>query len=113
MDNTLKDLILENDIISFDMFDTLVTRIIDDPENVFSILEKEFKIPSFRVIRHEKQAELGLKLQQEKKYPHANLDEIYNYIKETKDIKNTDDIMKIHKYTKYTNLLKKIRKKLL
>lgn len=94
MDNTLKDLILENDIISFDMFDTLVTRIIDDPENVFSILEKEFDIPSFRIIRHDKQAELGIKLTNEKGYPHANLDEIYDYISETTNIKNTNEIMK-------------------
>ena len=94
MDNTLKNLILENDIISFDMFDTLVTRIIDDPENVFSILEKEFNIPSFRALRHDKQSELGLKLFNDKGYPHANLDEIYEYIIETTSIKNTNIIKK-------------------
>ena len=89
MFSDLKELIKNSKVISFDIFDTLITRIVDRPEAVFELIEKTENIPNFSKIRQEKQAEIGTILMQEKKYPHATLDEIYDYIKETTSI---DDI---------------------
>ena len=94
MNNTLKEKIQQSKVVSFDMFDTLVIRIIDCPEILFDMMGKVFDIDDFRNIRTSMQAELGLKLQQEKSYPHANIDEIYDYIKENTDINNTTELMK-------------------
>ena len=89
MSDYLKALIRNSKVISFDIFDTLITRIVDRPEAVFELMEKMENIPNFSKIRQEKQAEIGIILMQEKNYPHATLDEIYDYIKETTTIKNT------------------------
>ena len=94
MNKTLQDKILKSKVVSFDMFDTLVLRIIDDPEILFDMMGKIFDIDNFREIRTSMQAECGLILQREKGYPHANIDEIYGYIKKNTDIKNTDELMK-------------------
>jgi len=88
----LKKLIDNCEIVSFDIFDTLITRLVDRPEVVFEIMEKEFAIPNFSNIRQEMQAKVGLELMQTKKYPHANMDEIYDYIKNQTDINNTDEL---------------------
>ena len=88
----LKEKILENKIISFDMFDTLVLRIVDTPEIVFDLIGKKYKIKDFRKIRHDMQAEYGLQLQQEKGFPHANIDEIYDYMKKQTKISNTKEL---------------------
>ena len=85
--------ILKHKVISFDIFDTLITRIVDNPEIVFKMLGVIFNIDNFDNIRKNMQSECGLKLIDEKNYPHANIDEIYDYIKEKKGIKNTKDIM--------------------
>ena len=89
MNDTLKQKIQQSKVISFDMFDTLVIRIIDCPEILFDMMGKIFNIDNFRTVRTSMQAELGLKLQQESGYPHANIDEIYDYIKKKTKIKNT------------------------
>ena len=90
----LKKLVDESEVVSFDIFDTLITRIVDNPEVVFDIIGEKYNIENFKKIRMEKQSEIGTILMQEKNYPHADLDEIYDYIKETTDIKNTDEIKK-------------------
>lgn len=51
-----KDLIsvLERyDVISFDLFDTLIFRCFDDPKDVFAVLGYKLKIPNFKKIRIE------------------------------------------------------------
>ena len=93
MDNILKDKILNSKVISFDMFDTLVVRIIDTPEILFDMIGKKFNIDNFRGIRTQMQAECGLKLQEKYNYPHANIEEIYEYIKHNTDIENTSELM--------------------
>ncbi len=90
----LKELIKKSKVISFDIFDTLITRIVDRPEAVFELMEKSENIPNFSKIRQEKQAEIGTILMKEKNYPHATLDEIYDYISKTTDIKNVDKLKK-------------------
>ena len=90
----LKKLIDDNEIISFDIFDTLITRIVDNPETVFDIIGEKYDIDNFKKIRMDKQSEIGTILMQEKDYPHANMDEIYDYIKETTNITNTKEIKK-------------------
>lgn len=94
MDKALEEKILKADVISFDMFDTLVIRIIDNPEILFDMMGKVFGISDFRKIRTTMQSELGLSLQKDKGFPHANIDEIYAYMKKKTGIKNTDELMK-------------------
>ena len=38
----------EADIISFDIFDTLITRKVYSPEDIFSIIDEHFKIKNFK-----------------------------------------------------------------
>lgn len=93
MDKTLESKILMAKVVSFDMFDTLVLRTIDCPEILFDMMGKIFGVKDFRKIRTSMQAECGLQLQKERHYPHANIDEIYDYIKKNTSIKNTSELM--------------------
>ena len=93
MNEILQKKILDSKIISFDMFDTLVIRIIDNPEILFDMMGEIFDIDNFKKIRVSMQAELGRIIQKEDNYPHANIDEIYDYIKEKTKIKNTAELM--------------------
>ncbi len=65
------------DVISFDVFDTLLLRRVDKPRDVFSILEKENKLPGFA--RDRERAE---RLAREKKFTaegtyEVTIDDIY------------------------------------
>ena len=93
MSEELKQKIMSSKVVSFDIFDTLIVRMVGRPETVFDIIGKHFSIPDFRNIRMSMQSELGLKLIADKNYPHANIDEIYDYIKDNTDIENTKEIM--------------------
>ncbi len=94
MDKILKDKIDKAKIISFDMFDTLVIRVIDNPEILFDMMGEKYHIKDFRNIRTSMQAKCGLELQSKKNYPHANIDEIYEYIKRNTTIENTSELMR-------------------
>ena len=102
---TLKEQILEHDIISFDMFNTLVLRIVSNEDAIFDLIEKKFKIKNFKKIRKESQAKCGLELQQKKDYSHANIDEIYEYIKVNENILNVEEIMEYEKKLEYDSIL--------
>lgn len=93
MNKILEEKILKAKIVSFDMFDTLVLRIIDNPEILFDMMGYIFDIKDFRNIRTSMQAKCGLELQQNRHYPHANIDEIYDYIKDNTNIKDTKKLM--------------------
>lgn len=85
MDNQfaeMKEIIEKVEIVSFDIFDTLIRRIVNDPETVFDIVGKQFDILNFREIRQKNQALASQKVEREKRIPHADINEIYGYIAE-------------------------------
>jgi len=90
----LKNKIDSSKVISFDIFDTLVTRIVDRPEAVFELIGYKYHINNFCNIRIDAQAKISLIFQKEKHYPHANLDDIYNYIRDNYAIDNTKELKK-------------------
>ena len=51
LSDELKGLIDESEVISFDVFDTLIRRVTDEPETVFDIVGKQYGINDFRKIR--------------------------------------------------------------
>lgn len=88
MKEELKQLILEHDVISFDMFDTLVFRLLNNAESLFDIIGYKYDIEGFRKIRHDKQSEISRIVFEKNGFPHADFDEIYDYIEKTTSIKN-------------------------
>ena len=48
----------KNDVISFDIFDTLIFRVVEDPIDVFTILENEWKINGFAIARQKAERKL-------------------------------------------------------
>lgn len=86
--------LLKYDVISFDIFDTLITRKIYSPDDIFEILNNEFKKElgdtSFLELRKSAEREANLKLQHD-----VNLDEIYDNFKCIKSLnKKVIDKMK-------------------
>lgn len=67
-------------VVSFDVFDTLLFRKVNTPEDVFELIGKKYAIPSFCKIRVEGQRSASQQLAEKFQYPHANFDEIYDYI---------------------------------
>lgn len=84
----LKEKIRNAEIVSFDVFDTLLLRVVDRPLAVFEILEKHLKINDFSKLRPNLQNKASEKVMEKQKFPHANLREIYQEIKE--QLKNTE-----------------------
>ncbi len=78
--NSLNKLIDEAEIVSFDVFDTLLFRMEKMPEDVFALMEKNLGIIGFAQFRQESQRKASMELERDKGYPHANLDEIYGYM---------------------------------
>jgi len=66
----LLDAIDSHDIISFDIFDTLLNRIVMYPKDVFEIIEKKTEIEGFADRRYEIQIS----------YPHCSLNDIYSML---------------------------------
>lgn len=83
MDLELKKLIDQVRVVSFDVFDTLILRIVNDPETVFELVGQKFELCGYRAIRQRVQAREGVRLFAEKNYPHADMDEIYNALSKT------------------------------
>lgn len=98
MDKILLEKINHADIVSFDIFDTLITHIVDRPEAIFELIEHKYMINDFVNIRIKSQSEIGLILQKEKNYPHANLKDIYDYICKNKGIKNVKELLDYELY---------------
>ena len=89
------------DIISFDVFDTLIERDVDDPRDIFEIMGKELGEKSFRKSRIEAENCARLK----RTSGEVSLDEIYD---EIKNINNDKEVLK--EYELWTEL-KHIRPK--
>ncbi len=93
----LKDKIDQADIVSFDIFDTLIMRKIFSPEDVFRLLGEKVKAElksdcNITGIRAQVAAKCG---------PFATINEIYEKIKKQIDLtdKNISDIMQLEKKT--------------
>lgn len=76
----LIDKLCKYDVISFDVFDTLIFRPFTSPRVLFSIMEKRLGIYKFSKIRVDSENEISIFNQ--KKYSHSNvtLNEIYDLI---------------------------------
>lgn len=79
---TLSKELLEYDVISFDMFDTLIFRCFNDPKDVFWLVGNELHIPNYKVIR----AAIEQELREEKANGEVTIDEIYDVISKRYDI---------------------------
>ena len=93
----LKDKVDKADIVSFDIFDTLIMRKIFSPEDVFRLLGEKVRAElnidcGIDSIRSQAAAQCG---------PHATISEIYQQIKKTTNLtdKNIMDIMQLEKDT--------------
>lgn len=84
------------EIISFDIFDTLLNRVVCDPEVVFDIVGMNLGIENYRHIRMLNQNEASRKFEQKNIKPHANYDDIFDYMQEkTNFSKSTIQQLKI------------------
>ena len=82
----LKQLINEAEVVSFDVFDTLLFRKVDTPETIFDIVGKCFHIHGFRKLRVDCQNEASRRTYAIHRYPHADMDEIYEVLSEHMEI---------------------------
>lgn len=72
----MKKKVLDFDIVSFDVFDTLIKRDVDRPRDVFLLIQKKYNVPNFydKRIEAENDARSTLKWKRE-----VTLDEIYEF----------------------------------
>lgn len=83
----IKESIAAADVVSFDIFDTLIFRIVNEPEDIFTLIGYILNIKNFKEIRQKGQQMASMKVEREYGFPHADIDEIYEYIKQTSDMK--------------------------
>ena len=82
----IRESIAKADVVSFDVFDTLMFRLVNEPEDIFTLMGYILNIPNFKEIRQKGQQMASMKVEREYRFPHADIDEIYEYIKETSQI---------------------------
>ncbi len=70
----------EYDVVSFDVFDTLIFRPFTSPRVLFSIMEKRLGIYKFSKIRVDSEDEVRIFNQENYKHDNTTLSEIYNLI---------------------------------
>ena len=70
--NFLIEALRKADVISFDIFDTLITRRIYSPEDIFSIIEQKYKLDHFKEKRIQADSIARKQLGRD-----INLDDIY------------------------------------
>ena len=76
----LKKAIQQAEIISFDVFDTLIVRLTNTPEDVFSLLERKIEVRGLADWRQKCQMLASQQVEQEENKAHADLDDIYEYL---------------------------------
>lgn len=76
----MKEIIDNVEVVSFDIFDTLIKRIVNSPEAVFDIVGNQFGILNFQEIREKNQVLASQKVEREQHIPHADINDIYAYI---------------------------------
>lgn len=72
--------LLQYDIVSFDIFDTLIFRMISEPKDAFILLEEQNKIFDFAQLRSKAESEVRSELDTLIGSRDATIYEIYNYI---------------------------------
>ena len=82
----LKDRIHQAKVVSFDIFDTLLFRKTNSPEVIFDLVGKYFGIHGFRKIRMDAQNEASARAYAAFKYPHADMDQIYEVLSERQEM---------------------------
>lgn len=73
----MHEIISKHDVISFDIFDTLLIRKLLNPEDVFTLMERETGVIGFRSLRVKAEAIARERLYKEIKKSEVNLEEIY------------------------------------
>ena len=68
------------DIISFDIFDTLIVRLCARAEDIFRLMEAKTQIRGFAAAREELQRRCGLAVEKTRREPHCTFDDIYEYM---------------------------------
>ena len=82
----LKQQIRQANLISFDVFDTLLFRKTNTPETVFDLTGKHFGIHGFRKLRMDAQNEASARAYAAFRYPHADMDQIYDVLAEHTEV---------------------------
>lgn len=82
----LKSRIDRAELISFDIFDTLLFRKTNTPETVFDLIGRHFGIHGFRKLRMDEQNEASRRAWAACQYPHADMDQIYEVLSEHTEI---------------------------
>ena len=82
----LKQKIDRAEVVSFDIFDTLLFRKTNDPETIFDLVGKHFDIPGFKKLRIDKQNEASRAVYEKHQYPHADMNDIYDTLAATTDV---------------------------
>ena len=77
----LKKKIEQADVVSFDVFDTLILRIVNTPETIFKLVGDVCGIKDYEHIRQEMQQQASMEAEEKWNQPHAVMDQIYDYIK--------------------------------
>ncbi|MDL2302090.1 HAD-IA family hydrolase [Lachnospiraceae bacterium OttesenSCG-928-D06] len=72
--------LLTYDVISFDIFDTLIFRPFSKPEDAFYFLDETFTYLDFKRIRSEMEFEVRQQIYQKKGHYEVTLEEIWDYI---------------------------------
>lgn len=76
----IKKAIDASDVVSFDIFDTLLCRLVSKPTDVFRIMEEQLGITGFTEMRKKMQFDASVEAEKTKHIPHENLDGIYDWI---------------------------------
>ncbi|GEM_PF-153909 len=87
----LQNLIDGVDVVSFDIFDTLLLRIVNTPETIFECLGEYAGLDDFKNYRIKMQNEASKEVEKELHWPHPTISQIYDYIKK-QDETPYDDI---------------------
>lgn len=93
----LKEKIDRADVISFDIFDTLLIRLCSRPEDVFAILERTTGIKGLAKVRQDLQQKASIEAERVKRKAHADFYDIYDYIARHDPFKGNKDEAKTGK----------------
>ncbi len=79
----LKKYIQNVDLVSFDLYDTLITRLVQKPEDIFYIVEEVYNQHFNRKINNFKRERINaeIKARKNSKFNEINLNDIYNILK--------------------------------
>ena len=79
IDNIIKA-VDKADVVSFDIFDTLIVRLTARAEDIFRIIEHKTGIKGFANARISQQTACSLLVEKTRKEPHCTFDDIYEYM---------------------------------